>query len=124
MHLRMCFGKFEYVACAVLKKEVTDEQFETIQNTIQEFVKNPKKYKYDFANLFLAKTKFIAKHENRYFCSEFVAHALESADIPIPNIREKIRPTEFLNLEGAELIYKGELKEWCKSKQEETFINT
>lgn len=117
MLLRMYFGKFENVQCMILKKEVTDEQFEIIKNTIDHFIENPKQYKYDYANLFLAKTKITASHENRFFCSEFVAYLLQTAGLEIPNVIEKIRPTEFEKLKGAEVIYKGELKAWCGPKQ-------
>lgn len=117
-------GHFKYVPTLILKKEVSDEQYKTITETINLFVENPKNYNYDFANLFLAKTKYTAKHKNRFFCSEFVAYVLSCAGIKIPNQLEKIRPFQFTNLEDAEIIYKGELKEWCKSKSlEKTHAN-
>lgn len=112
-------GRFKYVPSLILKKEVTDEQYETIINTINMFVDNPKNYNYDFANLFLAKTKFTAKHENRFFCSEFVAYVISTAGIKLPNQLEKIRPFEFTNVDDVDVVYKGELKEWCKSKEKE-----
>ena len=112
-------GRFKHVPCLILKKEVSDEQYETIINNINTFIANPKDYNYDFANLFFAKAKYTFKHKNRFFCSEFVAYILNSAGIKLPNRMEKIRPYEFTNLEGAEVIYKGELKEWCKSRVKE-----
>ena len=101
----------------ILKKEVTDEQFEIIENTLNQFIENPKHYKYDYTNVFLAKTKIIANHTNKFFCSEFVAFLLKTAGLEIPNIIEKIRPNEFKKLEGFDIVYKGELKAWCGPKQ-------
>ena len=115
-------GKFKNVPCMILEKEVSDEQYETICENINNFVSNPKKYKYDFANLFLAQTPFTAKHENRYFCSEFVAFMLSTIDISLPNQLEKIRPFELSKVDDAKVIYKGELKNWCKQQVSKTVI--
>ncbi len=107
------FGRFKNVPCMIIKREVTDEQYEVISNTIEHFVKNSSKYKYDIPNLVLAKTSFTCDHEYSFFCSEFVGHVLEEAGIEIPNTLEKMRPYQFSLLNNSEIIYKGELKEWC-----------
>lgn len=110
-------GKFPNVPCMILKKEVTDEQYEQICKTINKFVEHPKNYKYDFINLFLGKTPFCIKNKgNRFFCSGFVEYVLDSNGIKGPNIKEKIRPYELSELEGAEIMYQGELKEWCSAR--------
>lgn len=110
------FGKFKYIPCIILKKEVSDEQYEAINNIIEEFINNKEKYKYDFLNLFFAKTSIRFTSKNRFFCSGFVAYVLETAGITIPNEVKKIRPYEFTKLKDSEIIYEGELKEWCKTK--------
>lgn len=108
------FGKFKKIPCMILELAISDEQFTIIENTINGFIEEPSKYKYDFANVILAKTHFSVEHKNKYFCSEFVGYVLEQADIKLPNVLTKIRPIEFTKIEGAKTIYKGELKEWCK----------
>lgn len=110
------FGKFEKIPCMILKLSITDEQYSNICNNIDEFVNNPTRYKYDFINVVLANTPFSIDRENRYFCSGFVGHLLEDAGIDIHKQYNKIRPYEFTNLDDAKVIYKGELKEWCKNK--------
>lgn len=109
------FGKYDNIPCMVLRKSVSDEEFNIIKATISEFVENPKKYKYDKLNLLLAKTSISFPRHNKFFCSGFVAYVLERANIRVPNIREKIRPMQFLELEGIEVIYEGELHKWCKN---------
>lgn len=107
------FGKFKEIPCMILELAVTDEQFDIIEKTLDGFIAEPSKYKYDFANVILAKTPFSVEHENKYFCSEFVGYVLEQAGIKSPNVLTKIRPLEFTKIEGAKVIYKGELKKWC-----------
>ncbi len=105
------FGKFKKIPCMILEKEVSDEQYEVIKNEINEFIINRKKYSYDLKNLFFAKTKITFKHNNKYFCSSFVAHILDVAKIPLPHSIEKMRPYEFSKLDDIKVYYKGELKE-------------
>ncbi len=108
------FGKFEKVPCMVIKKNLTDEQFYKLRALIQAFSQKSKKYGYDYINCALAKTYFYISHPNRFFCSEFVAHVLEEVDVSLPKKMEKMKPYDFTRLEDSEIIYKGELKEWCK----------
>lgn len=107
------FGKFKKIPCMILELVISDEQFTIIENTINGFIEKPSKYKYDFANVILAKTPFSVKNKNEYFCSEFVGYVLEQANIKLPNVLTKIRPIEFTQIEDVKIIYKGELKEWC-----------
>lgn len=100
-----------------MKKEVSNEQYDKICTIVKSFVEKRDTYNYDFSNLLLAKTKLKVKNENRFFCSEFVAFVLSNVGINVPNIKEKIRPIEFCNLKGVKVIYKGDLKEWCKERK-------
>ena len=110
------FGKYKRVPCMILKKEITDEQYEKAVDTIQEFIDNQKKYKYDYINMVLAQTPFEVPHKNRFFCSEFVGYILQSCGIQNPSKLEKIRPIWFTKIEGAEVVYEGILEDWCKEK--------
>lgn len=109
-------GKYKNVPCLILKKEVSEKQYEKIQDTIQIFTTDPQKFKYDYFNLFFAKTPITFSHKNRFFCSEFVAYVLSEAGITPPNRLEKIRPFEFTSLENVEVLYQGELKKWCETQ--------
>ncbi len=111
------FGRFKSVPCMVIRKQVTDEQYDTIKSTINHFIHNPTDYKFDIPNLFLAKTNITFDHENKFFCSEFVGHVLQTAGIELPNTLEKMRPFQFTKLDNAEIVYRGELKEWCGSNK-------
>ena len=106
----------------VIKKEVTDDQYYSIANTINHFIHNPKNYKFDIPNMILAKTNLTFEHENKFFCSEFVGHVLEEAGIELPNTFEKMRPYQFSLLDNAEIIYRGELKDWCANESKKVLM--
>ena len=72
--------------------------------------------------MFLAKTNITLEHENKFFCSEFVGHLLEEAGIELPNTLEKMRPYQFSLLDNAEVIYQGELKEWCGNEAKKVLV--
>lgn len=112
------FGKFENVPCMIIEKEITEKQYKIIKNKINHFINYPQKYKYDIPNMIFAKTKLTFPHENKFFCSEFVAYIIKSAGIQIPNTIEKMRPYQFTQLKNSKIIYTGELKEWCKTKKQ------
>ena len=72
--------------------------------------------------MILAKTNITFEHENKFFCSEFVGHLLEESGIELPNTLEKMRPYQFALLDNAEVIYKGELKEWCGNEAKKVLM--
>lgn len=113
------FGRFKYVPCMVIKKEVTNEQYKSICNTIEHFLLHSDEYRFDIPNLFFAKTSITFPHENKFFCSAFCGYVLQNAGIEITDNLAKLRPYQFKNLKGSEVIYTGELKEWCTQKRNE-----
>ena len=110
------FGRYKRIPCMILKIKISDEKYQEIIDTINIFTSNPNNYKYDYFNLFLAKTPLTLPHINRYFCSEFVGFVLEICDIKLPSKIEKMRPFWFTKIEGVEVIYEGILQDWCKEK--------
>lgn len=96
----------------VIELPVTEEQYEKIKNTLQTFIKNKDIYKYDFINLPLVYSKYHLNRRNRFFCSQFVAYVLNSADIATPKVPEHIQPIDFLELANTTVIYKGDIQDY------------
>lgn len=107
------FGMSDKVPCMVIKKVITEEQYNKLRAIVDAFSQHSNLYGYDYINCALAKTYFHVPHSGRYFCSEFVAHLLAEIGISLPKIPEKIKPNDFTELNDSEIIYKGELKEFC-----------
>jgi hypothetical protein len=110
------FGKFQETSCAVIRVTIKDVQFEMIKKKINEFLKNKDTYKYNFIGVLTIKLPFNINRKNSYFCSQFVAYVLNSANIKTKNTSELSHPMDFLELEGAEVIYKGLLRKYNDSE--------
>jgi hypothetical protein len=111
------FGKFPETSCAVIKVPVRDIQYKMLQKEINYFIKNRENYKYNFIGLLTMKLPFTINRKNRYFCSQWVAYILNNAHIKTKHSSEYTHPMDFLELEGAEIIYKGLLKNY-KNKED------
>ena len=51
------------------------------------------------------------KRKNKYYCSEFVKHLVDVANIE-NNLPDIVRPQDFEKIDNVELIYKGKLKDF------------
>ena len=106
------YEKFAPTPCKIIELPVTDEQYHLIKQIINEFVKNTEIYHYDFVNVPLVNTPFHIIRRNRFFCSQFVAYALNSAGIKTVKPPEHIAPIDFLKLENSKVIYTGILQQY------------
>ena len=106
------FKLFKNAPSLVVELSITDEQYNTITNTITVFEQNKEEYKYDFVNLTIFFTKYRIPRKKRFFCSQFVAYILNNAGIKTPNPPEHTQATDFLSLENSRVIYNGFIQEY------------
>ena len=109
------FGKFKTVPCMILKLEITDEQYVTLEKILKDFIKNKDKLSYAFVTLALADTKYSLVTDTKFFCSQFVAKLLNDIDIKTPKAPEHMHPMDFTLVKNVEKIYEGDLKEFCSN---------
>jgi hypothetical protein len=110
------YAMFKNVTCKVYKLSVTNNQYDLIKQTIDDFKVNQKKYNYNFLGLFgvIINKKVVV--EDRYFCSEFVAKVLEDGGVDIFN-----KPAQFVSVddftlvEELEEVFSGDIKEYRTS---------
>ena len=112
------FGKFKFIPCLILEKEVTDEQYNKLKLIINSFIQNKDKLSYAIISLLLADTKFSMNKKNKYFCSQFVAKVLNDININTPKVPEHMHPYDFKKIDNVKIIYEGNLKTVCKIKIE------
>ena len=94
------FERWPNTPCLVIEKDVTDEQHETIQKIIKEnFINNKESFKYNFIAVPFVNTK-ININNDKYFCSSFVAHILNSVGIETTKSPNHMEPVDFLKLEN------------------------
>lgn len=109
------FGKYENIPCTIIKKEISDEQYQTLRNIINEFIINKDKYSYAFIGLALADTNYSIINNSKFFCSQFVAKLLNDIQIATPKKPEHMHPMDFVNLADTQIVFEGDLKKFCSS---------
>jgi len=80
-HERLDAGVFKGAQCQVLSLEVDKNQYEKLQVRITKMKMNQGKYKYNFLGLFGAAAGVDIPRKHAYFCSQFVADALQEVGL-------------------------------------------
>lgn len=99
--------------CRVYSLEVTNAQYESLNENIKKVSNNRKEYDYDVKGLVRLSINKPRQKDYKYVCSNFVADMLVKSDI---NIIEKpshvVRPNDFYNNEELNLEYEGLLSRY------------
>ncbi len=112
------FKRFKNTEVGILELEVTEKQFEAINNVIFYIKKNKRKYHFNILGLILAGMNKKSTKENRFYCAEFVKYVLEQGEIDISNLSNIIKPEDFKELKNANLLYKGYLRDYKVEKKD------
>lgn len=102
------FSKFKNTKCKIYEIEITLEQYNELIKIIKYFKKHKECFKYDYLGIVLRYLKIPITFKNKYVCSYFIAQLLEDTDIY--NFDKKtcfVRPKDFEDLDGFNLIYTG-----------------
>ena len=109
------FKRFYKTTAKIYALEVTDEQYEKIENTIKQIEREKKKYKFNIIGLFAVGFNIKIRKKYTFYCAEFVKYLLEKAGIKT-NLPEIVRPEDFKKLEGLQEIYHGLLRKYQSPK--------
>ena len=100
-------------SCEVLEVEVEREQYEEIENLIQEFKRNIQEYHYNFFGLMFTYLKIPRSLNNRFTCTQFVAWVLTNCNVKIVNKPTSlILPTDYYQMPKSKIIYTGKLNQY------------
>ena len=105
------FKRFKNTKSKVYSLEITDEQYDIIKTTINDFEANKKEYKFNISGLFAAGFNIRIKRKRSLYCAEFVKHILETAEVK-KDLPEIIKPEHFKDISKLNLIYSGKLKNY------------
>ncbi|MDW5299169.1 MAG: hypothetical protein SA378_03395 [Sedimentibacter sp.] len=108
------FKMYPETKCKIYKLAITDEEYETVLERLNNFLQDPNKFKYSFLNLFFMYLNVPFSRENHYVCSTFVAYLLWGI-VPIKKEISLVVPDDYNNLK-LEAVYEGELKSYVNSK--------
>lgn len=100
--------------CEIYKLKITNEQYELLEKSIEEFKENKNKYRYNFAGLITILFNIPYHRPKHYVCSQFVAYVLQKSNvIEFDKHFTLMRPYDFKSLSGLDLIYSGRLSDYC-----------
>lgn len=111
------FKNFKNSRCLIYKIEISPEQYSILEEIINNFMSEQKKYKYNFIGLFTIKMNNQFKRKYHYFCSQFVSEILhESHIIKLNKSPEFIKPCDLLNIniDKKTFIYEGLITDFKK----------
>ncbi len=102
------FGRDTDTTCVVFELGITEEQYENLQNELEKFKSNVKKFRYNYWGIVGVMANKAIEREYNFFCSQFVATVLQRAGI---NIIDKepglVRPEDFRRCKKLKVVYKG-----------------
>lgn len=109
------FKRFYRTKAKIFSLEITEEQYESIRNNIEQIKNNKGNYKFNIIGLFAAGFHKEFKKYHSFYCAEFVKYVMEKAGINT-KLPKAIKPEDFKKLEGLQEIYGGLLRKYQCSK--------
>lgn len=109
------FKRFYKTRAKVYSLEITEQQYESIKNYIEQIKNNKENYKFNIIGLFAAGFHKKIKKQKSFYCAEFVKYVMEKADIKtdLPDI---VKPEDFKNIKELQEIYGGLLRKYQSPK--------
>lgn len=108
------FKRFYLTKTRIYFLEVTEEQYQKIQETIQKIEKEKEQYTFNILGLFAAGFRKKIVRKKSFYCAEFVKYVLEEAKVKT-NLPEVAKPEDFKQIENLQEIYSGYLKKFPTS---------
>lgn len=94
----------------IMELEISQEQYERIEDLLEQFILNSNYYKYNYKGLIFGLINKPMQEDDTFLCSEFVYHLLKESEIADLNIsRNLVRPQSLLDIKS-KVVYKGDLK--------------
>ena len=109
------FKRFYKTIAKIYSLEITEQQYESIKNNIEQIKNDKENYKFNIIGLFAAGFHKKIKKQKTFYCAEFVKYVMEKADIKtdLPDI---VKPEDFKNINESHEIYGGLLRKYQSPK--------
>lgn len=107
------YARFSDTYAEVYRLPVSREVYLRTKNYLEDCYAAKDQFRYNVLGMIATRLGFSIARKNTYFCSEFVAEAIQLCGIrPIARDIHTYRPSYFYELEDKELIYAGLLREY------------
>lgn len=109
------YGKI--IPCALYELKVTENAYEQAKIEAEQFMKNADHYHFNILGLILCKFNISWNRKNHFFCSQLVGEILiRSNAVGIPKEPTLMRPSDYMDMEELECLYKGYIYELAQLK--------
>ena len=96
------FKRFYQTRAKVYSLEITDEQYEKVENKIRQIQKEKERYHFNIIGLFAVGFHKRIHKEYSFYCAEFVKTVLEKAEIKT-ELPEIVKPEDFKKIQGIQV---------------------
>ena len=105
------YKRFKNTKSRIYTLQVTTEEYNKLKENIDNMYANKKKYRFNMLGLMAVPLHLKVHRNNHFYCAEFVKYVLENSvgGIELPEI---IKPEDFEEIKGLELIYTGVLRKY------------
>ncbi len=105
------FKRFKKTKTAIYSLQVSDEQYDKLEDEINKFNANKDYFDFNIIGLFTAMFRVKLKREKKLYCAEFVKVVLDDAGVET-NLPNCVRPDDFKYIDGLKLVYTGKLQNY------------
>ena len=84
------YKKYSHIPCAVYKIDVDEKTYQKAKGEVEEMLKNADYYRFNILGLALCGRRIPLTRKRYYFCSQFVSHILETANVIEPPHRPSL----------------------------------
>lgn len=102
------YAKFSNSECLIYKVNVSEEQFEILQEEVERFQIEKDKYRYNLIGLIGVKVGIPVGRRYHYFCSQFVSEVLMNSQIyNVGKDPGLVEPDDLFSISNKEFVYEG-----------------
>ena len=105
------FKRFKKTKALIYVLNLTDKQYEKIEEVIQKFERQRNIYKFNIIGLFGSAFNLKYRKKNTFYCAEFVKYLMDEANLNL-DLPELVKPIDFKKIENLEIVFQGILKNY------------
>lgn len=110
------FKRFSQTRVIVIRVPVTCQQEQALNGYLQAMYRRKDMYVYNFPGLVFAAFGIYWRHENWYYCSEFICETLDRFHIlDRRDYADIVKPEDFFNIPDKEVVFEGYLQDYARN---------
>ncbi len=108
---RGLFPYFPNARCCILEISVTEEEYNVMHETVQEFYRSKEDYRYNLIGVLTFSIGRGFSRKDHFFCSQFVSYIISNMSNWSSNPK-LTKPMDFLKVPNTKVIYEGSITEY------------